>query len=50
MENARRQLALTDDPIIAIALEAGYEHASNFATAFRRIYGFPPTSVRLRAR
>ncbi len=50
MENARRQLALTDASITEIAFDAGYEHASNFATAFKRAYGVPPTSLRARAR
>ena len=46
MERARRLLAQGDLPITQIAYELGYEHPSNFATAFKRRFGAPPSAVR----
>ncbi len=48
MEKARQQLAFTDATITEIAFDAGYEHPSNFATAFKRTFGFPPKMARAR--
>lgn len=46
MDRARRQLETTDMPVTEIAFNAGYEHPTNFATAFKRTFGFPPRIVR----
>lgn len=48
MANARRQLQDTEASITEIAFDAGYEHPSNFATAFRRTFGHPPKMERIR--
>lgn len=48
MEQALRQLRTTDLSITEIAFDAGYEHPSNFATAFKRTFGFSPKVGRLR--
>jgi AraC-like DNA-binding protein len=49
MDQAMRQLRETDISITQIAYDAGYEHPSNFATAFKRTYGFSPRLTRSRA-
>jgi len=46
MEQALRQLRTTDLSITEIAFDAGYEHPSNFATAFKRTFGFSPRAGR----
>lgn len=48
MDRARRQLHETDISVTEIALDAGYDHPSNFATAFRRTFGFSPRMARSR--
>ncbi len=42
MDEALRQLRTTDRSVTEIAFDAGYEHSSNFATAFKRTFGFSP--------
>lgn len=46
MERARRLLLETNAPIIEIALEVGYENASNFSRAFAKIFGSTPNKAR----
>lgn len=46
MSRARRQLEETDEPVTQIAFDAGFEHPGNFATAFKRTFGIPPSSLR----
>ncbi|MBB4631449.1 helix-turn-helix transcriptional regulator [Sphingosinicella soli] len=48
MDNARRQLCDTDASITEVAFNAGYEHPSNFATAFKRTFGYSPRLARAR--
>ena len=48
MEQALVQLRTTDQSITEIAFDAGYEHPSNFATAFKRTFGFSPRDGRAR--
>ncbi len=48
MDNALRQLCNTDASITEVAFNAGYEHPSNFATAFKRTFGFSPRLARTR--
>lgn len=46
MERARQLLDQGDLSVTQIAYEVGYEHPSNFATAFKRRYGLSPSGVR----
>lgn len=46
LEHARQQLLSSDASITHIALDAGYNSAANFATAFRRQFGHPPSQLR----
>lgn len=46
MDEALTQLRTTDRTITDIALDAGYEHPGNFATAFKRSFGFSPRLAR----
>lgn len=46
MKRAKELLLTTELPIIDVAAEVGYEHPCNFATAFRRFYGYQPKQVR----
>lgn len=46
MAEAKRRLEETDHPVTQIAFDAGYEHPSNFATAFKRAFGYPPSTMR----
>jgi AraC-like DNA-binding protein len=46
MEEAKRQLIETDKPIKQIAALTGYDHLTNFITAFRKHFGFTPGSLR----
>lgn len=50
MDHALRLLQSSDQSITQIAFDAGYEHASNFATAFKRAFGFSPREARSRRR
>ncbi len=47
---AAEYLLTTQRPIEAIAHEAGYESASAFSVAFKRVFGKPPSIWRKRAR
>jgi AraC-like DNA-binding protein len=46
MEQAKKLLETTPLSVTQIALEVGYEYASNFTTAFRRHFGITPKSAR----
>ena len=46
MARAARRLAVTRDPVIAIALEAGFGDVSTFNARFRAIFGTTPTKYR----
>jgi AraC-like DNA-binding protein len=46
--HARDRLAAGDDPIAAIALDAGFSEQSAFSRAFRRRYGESPAAYRRR--
>jgi len=46
MDEALRRLRTSDASITEIAFDAGYEHSSNFATAFKRTFGVSPTEAR----
>ena len=46
MERAYEVLSTTDLSITQVALEVGYEYASNFTTAFRRHFKLTPKQVR----
>lgn len=46
MARAARRLAVTLDPVIAIALEAGFGDVSTFNARFRAIFGTTPTKYR----
>ena len=46
MRRAKVLLEESGLSVIEIALEVGYNHASNFATAFRRYYGVTPSQAR----
>jgi AraC-like DNA-binding protein len=46
MSRALFLLQATDQPIIQIAFDVGYESASRFAARFRERFGHPPSAVR----
>jgi AraC-like DNA-binding protein len=46
MARAARRLAATRDPVIAIALEAGFGDVSTFNARFRAIFGTTPSNFR----
>lgn len=46
MDEALRKLRTTDQSITNVAFDAGYTHSGNFATAFRRTFGFSPREAR----
>jgi AraC family transcriptional regulator len=46
LERAAHRLATTADPVIDVALDAGYGSPEAFARAFRRAYGWPPSGFR----
>ncbi|MDP9813747.1 transcriptional regulator GlxA family with amidase domain [Rhizobium tibeticum] len=46
MERAKVLLAHSKLPMIEIALDVGFENASHFARAFKRIFGATPSQVR----
>jgi AraC-like DNA-binding protein len=50
MEFASRWLASTEKPVLEIALDLGYEEASNFTRAFRLRTGVSPQQYRRRCR
>lgn len=49
LEEARQALLFSNSSISDIAFEAGYVHLSNFTTAFRKRFGYPPSSLRKQA-
>jgi AraC-like DNA-binding protein len=46
MDQAMALVRDTDRPITDIAFETGYEHPGNFASAFKRTFGFSPREMR----
>jgi AraC-like DNA-binding protein len=46
MEQARNLLLNTDKPVYNISLLCGYNSMSNFSTAFKRCFGYPPSVLR----
>lgn len=46
MRRAAHMLAETTLALADIALSLGYDHLSHFSTAFRRLYGVPPSQFR----
>jgi AraC family transcriptional regulator len=46
MEEAKRRLTSTSDPVIEIAMDCGYQNPGNFASAFRRVVGVTPRAYR----
>lgn len=48
LQKARRLLGETNDKILHIALECGYQHISLFNALFKRRFGMPPSQWRLR--
>lgn len=46
LANAHQRLLTTDEPILRIALEAGYESQAAFTRAFRAAYGTTPGAFR----
>ena len=46
LAEARQALLFSNRSISDIAYEAGYVHLSNFTTAFRKRFGYPPSSLR----
>lgn len=47
MNEARRLLLETDDPVCSIAWTLGYEHPSNFCIRFKKMFGCTPGTYRL---
>jgi AraC family transcriptional regulator len=50
LERAAYLLAITDDPVLSVALQVGFEAHETFTRAFRRHFGMPPTAYRRAAR
>ena len=48
MNNARHYLSDTSLSIQEISHLSGYQNVSNFSIAFKRIFGYPPTKLRLK--
>lgn len=46
LEEAKRVLETTGTPMKVVSLNAGYHNLSNFCTAFKKVYGVTPYSVR----
>jgi AraC family transcriptional regulator len=46
LERAAHRLAATPDPVIEVALDAGYGSPEAFTRAFARAYGTPPSTYR----
>ena len=44
------ELSGSERRIVEIALDAGYESASKFSSAFKQRYGVPPSAYRFAAR
>jgi AraC family transcriptional regulator len=49
LHRAAVQLARSDQPVAAIAFEAGFNDLSTFNRRFRRLLGSSPTAYRARA-
>nr|WP_246705273.1 helix-turn-helix transcriptional regulator [Rhizobium sp. RM] len=49
LDEARQALLFSSRSISDIAFEAGYVHLSNFTAAFRKRFGYPPSSLRRHA-
>ncbi|MCZ7912484.1 AraC family transcriptional regulator [Agrobacterium leguminum] len=49
LDEARQALLFSNRSISEIAFEAGYVHLSNFTAAFRKRFGYPPSSLRRHA-
>ena len=47
LERALNQLRATNTPITQVAADAGYSHPANFATAFKRRFGYTPRDARV---
>jgi AraC-like DNA-binding protein len=50
IDSACEQLARTDQPIAAIALDCGYSDQSAFSRQFRQVVGISPLAYRKRSR
>lgn len=50
LEQAAEELALTDKPVVEIALDAGYGSQQAFTLAFRQVYSLAPQQYRIRRR
>lgn len=49
MERARTLLIQSKSPMIEVALDVGFESASHFSRAFKRLYGRTPSQIRAEA-
>lgn len=49
MELASKMLLDTQNSVLEIAHECGYEYASHFTTAFKRKFGITPKEFRIRS-
>jgi AraC family transcriptional regulator len=50
LERAAYLLAISDEPVLAVALQVGFEAHETFTRAFRRHFGVPPTAYRRAAK
>lgn len=50
LEEAARELAETEKPIVSIAMDAGYQSQQAFTVAFREIFQLSPRAYRTRNR
>ena len=48
LEHARRLLLETENSVLAVAFECGFENASNFHRAFKAAFGCSPSVFRQR--
>ena len=46
LARARTLLRQTVDPVLAVAIECGFESTSHFSHAYKRVFGIPPTKER----